>query len=172
MNTREINSILHSVPGFVGTFPCNFLKSTNKRPALYVINTAKLSKRNLEESQNSVVPGKHWVVLIIKKDGKAEYFDSYGFPPTQPDIVRFIEEHSKQRVKWSTQMLQDPLSRVCGVYCVDYIQQRSSGVAMKQYLAQFTTDTQLNDQKVVERVTCRLSAQRPSLLLNLKSLLT
>lgn len=166
MNTSQINMCLQHVPGFIGTFPCNMIPRVERVPSIFVVNTARIEGSN----KRRVVPGKHWVVLFIHKDRKCEYFDSFGMQPLQKDIVSYIS-YSCKKLKYNTQLLQDPLSRTCGVYCIDYIVQRSKGTSLKKYLAQFTSDTSTNDRLVVDRTTCLLSARRLSLRLNLKSLL-
>lgn len=168
MITNEINECLKGVKGFVGTFPCNEIPVVPFRPAYYVVNTAPLKP---VINVNSVVSGKHWVALMFKDGGSCEYFDSYGMPPNQADIVTFVSTNCKKTFKYNTQMLQDPLSRVCGVYCIDYILNRSKGIKLESYLGSFTADYRVNDRRALERVTCQLSARRPSLRLNLKTLL-
>lgn len=166
MITNEINQCLKRVKGFVGTFPCNEIPPPKSYPSHYVINTARLDAKE----RRPIVEGKHWVVLTLKTSGTCEYFDSFGVQPTQPDIVNFISEHCNKNLKYNTQMIQNPLSRACGVYCVDYILARAAGVSVREYLRRFTPDLLSNDELVVTRVLCQLSALPPHLRSKLKSL--
>lgn len=168
MITNEINECLRGVNGFVGTFPCNKIPVAAFRPAFYVINTARWEHTN---ETSRVISGKHWVALMLKEGGSCEYFDSYGMAPNQVDIVMFVSTNCTKTFKYNTQMVQDPNSRVCGVYCIDYILARSAGTKLEKYLGSFTSNHKLNDEQAVDRVTCLLSARRRSLRLNLKALI-
>ena len=171
MNTGQINECLREVRGFQGTFPCNMIRPARRRPAFYVINTARVDKNSKCDKQG-VVKGKHWVVVVCKSNGKGMYFDSFGMPPSQPEITRFINEMNPKGYKFSSQMIQSPLSAVCGTYCIDFVRFVASGGSMKKYLSLFKTDLNLNDRRVVHRVTCQSSAQLRLSLSNLKTLLT
>ena len=159
MNTSEINLCLRDLNQFIGTFPCNLIRRSTLRPAAYIINTAKLDAQS-KADKDGVVKGKHWVAIIMLPAGRAVYFDSFGMPPTESEILKFITENSKNGYTYSTKMLQRPLSVVCGAYCVDFVRHFLQGMRMEKYLSQFTSDLALNDQLVVKRVTCQLSAQQ------------
>jgi hypothetical protein len=150
MITDEINKSLSDIDSFVGTFPCNELPFIARRPAFIVVNTAPLPKR----SRAKIVQGKHWVAILLSDDDN-EYFDSFGYPPKQPDIVRFLGSQGSV-LQYNTQMLQNPFSDVCGAYCVDYVRQRAQNVGFQEYLGSFTSDVVANDRAVVERVTWQL----------------
>lgn len=170
MNTQQINTLLADVPNFRGTFPANMIPKPQKIPAAYVINTGSVKK---QKSGAIVVEGEHWVALILKAGGRADYFDSYGLPPTVPEIADFIANHAPGGISFSTQMLQDPVSRVCGVYCVDYLRQRlKHNVSKRNYLKSFKSDFGFNDRLVVKRVTWQLSTRLRQCKLNLKTLLS
>lgn len=110
MNGKEIESMImpfQKVSIFKGVFPCDKLPKKIDLPAALVIN--------LSPSNNG---GSHWVGLYISKKGGAYYFDSYGYPPTNPYIVYFIRMHSKKLV-FNRKQLQHLSSRKCGKFvCV------------------------------------------------------
>ena len=164
MLTSDIDNCLSSVPSFVGTFPCNQITPVSVRPAFYVLNTAPLNK-------TSKITGEHWVSVLLKSDGTGEYFDSFGLPPTQPLIAAFLKRTCPQGYDMGCRVLQDASTRVCGVYCVDYVLSRASGLSLQSYLGLFGPNSTLNDKLVIDRVACRLSARQPSLRSKLKTLL-
>lgn len=186
MNTGEINKSLKHVPHFKGTYPCNMIpppppfspSPTRRRHhhhhpddndqravASYVINTAKLGKRNRPISRN-VVAGEHWVALFLNLRNKTgEYFDSFGLPPIQDDVTEFIARHCLHGCTYNTQILQDPTSQACGLYCIDFILFKSGKLtgtsleapcehpaSMAAYLTAFHTDLSANDQLVFKRL--------------------
>ena len=170
MNTGQINSLLKHVPSYKGAFACNLLPAPRSLPAAYVINTARLSAKDLRS--RGVKKGLHWVALVIKKNRHAVYFDSFGLPPLQRDIVNFIQRYCVT-VKYSTQQLQGPLTRVCGAYCVDFIDRfAGKGMSHRSYMSRFTQDTHVNDELVVKRVTCLSSARLRSPIMDLRTLLS
>ena len=84
----------------------------------YIINT-----------DNSDKPGEHWVALYFKDD-KAIYFDSYGQPPLEDYILPFIQRNTTTG-RETTEMLQSPWSKVCGMYCIYILHQLSRGLDLK-----------------------------------------
>lgn len=125
MDTQQVNCLLTDIPEFVGTFACNLIPNPQTLPAAYVVNTGRVRLRKTTKNRDQIiVDGEHWVTIILKDTGKADFFDSYGLPPTEPEMIDFIQRNSESGVRYSTQMLQNPASRLCGAYCVDYIRQR------------------------------------------------
>lgn len=183
METWQIDKLLSDVPGFVGTFPCNMLKkppSRRRGPAAYVINTQPIDLSSSSSSSNKGVGGEHWVALILKPNGGADYHDSYGLPPIAAEITNFILDHTDTEFKCSAQAIQDPLSRTCGAHCVDYLRQRIGAKGSKKkktdtkkkYLGRFHANLHANDRQVVERLTCQLSPRLRACGLDLKTLLS
>ncbi|KAK7486122.1 hypothetical protein BaRGS_00022588 [Batillaria attramentaria] len=96
-----------------------------QKPAAFVVNTDRASG-----------PGDHWVAIYIDELGRGEYFDSYGLPPTQPELVRFLNRHCWYH-RHNPQILQRVTSRVCGMYAVYYIMQKARGQTLWRLLAPF-----------------------------------
>lgn len=168
MNTNEINFFLKNTYGFKGIYPCNMIPKVNCRPAIYVINTSPVTPSQIRKK--GVIAGEHWVVVALTRSHKAVYFDSFGFPPKEPDIINFVADNSNS-LRYNTRMLQNPTSRVCGVYCVDFVLQLSKGVSLRAYISGFKNDLYHNDKEVVERLICLLSTRHRSLKSKLKKLL-
>lgn len=166
MNTFEIDQCLSHIKSFNGTFPCNAISLFI--PGYYVINTAPLFPN--ATSVDGVVKGEHWVAINVKENGTGQYFDSLGQPPSNRYITEFLGFMCPQGYKYSRRMLQNPLSRACGVYCIDFIMQMDDGGSFSSYINRFSRDLEANDHFVVARATCRLSVAQPRLRLNLKTL--
>lgn len=164
MNTFEINACLKKIKHFAGTFPCNFIPSDFRIPTFFVVNTSPWVENKSGQQ------GVHWVAIYIPVNKKAIYFDSFGIPPLQRDIVSFLENNCHNGFKHNTQSLQSPQSGVCGVYCVDFINQISKGKGLREYLRDFKTDLDFNDNLVVERVGCQSSTSLPHFKSKLKTL--
>ena len=136
MNTAEISSILRRRcrNTFVGVFASDRLPSTlpAKRPLILVCNTDPHDK-----------PGKHWVVLYLGREGKAEYFDSLHEAP--PSVFKkYLEKNSASWTGCSRQ-LQSAASQFCGHYCIFYCLFRSLNYSMKALTSCFSHDTGMND---------------------------
>lgn len=96
---------------------------------------------------NAGEPGSHWVGITITSDGVGEYFDSYGFKPTSPEILHFLKMHCKS---WSfnKHQVQQLQSKVCGLYAVMYLYYKLNNVSMTQYIKHFSKNLYLNDYYV------------------------
>lgn len=152
MFSDQIEQLLSDVPGFAGVYPSNHIPVVKRRPAAYVINTAPVPDR---------YGGDHWVAIILKHSGKGEYFDSFGLPPIEHDIVDFLKTTCYSSITYSNQMIQSPASSACGLYCVDYIRSRLLNHQSKsQFLSMYKTDFKANDQLVADRLSCLLFAQQ------------
>lgn len=125
-----------------GVLPKDGLPTTpmTTYPAAFVCNT-----------HSSNEPGQHWICMFIAKDGRGEYFDSYGLPPRHDEFVDFLQSNC---VTWTfnKRTLQSPLSNVCGQYCVVYLLHRSRGVPTKTFVNTFGNDLVNNDCRVFDFV--------------------
>lgn len=153
MNTKEIITLIQkdrfAKRIFVGVFAKDQLLCRNipSRPSAYVINTDPSNK-----------PGEHWVAVYFDGKGNAEYFDSFGFPPSfVPSINRFIVQNSF-KLKFNKRLLQELTSAVCGYYVIYFIMMKSRGATMTRLLAAFNpTQLRINDQRVFRLVKLFLS---------------
>ena len=106
----------------------------------YIVNT------DLSED-----PGEHWIAVYFR-DKRVIYFDSYGLPPDERYILPFIRRNSNGWIQ-NTEMLQDPLSRTCGMWCIYIIYQLNRGhdlkTAIYKELKGTGKDLSQNDRDVV-----------------------
>ncbi|RLA25926.1 MAG: hypothetical protein DRR11_20385, partial [Gammaproteobacteria bacterium] len=94
-------------------------------------------------------PGSHWVAIFIDKNGTADYFDSYGLPPTTvTPISRYFQGFRKQN--WSSQNIQAPFSSVCGHYCIYFILHRWKNIPFDHILKTFSPDCEENDEAITD----------------------
>ena len=79
-----------------------------KRPPniqAYIVNTHKSNQ-----------PGEHWVAIFFKGNW-AYYFDSYGRPPPEENILPFIKQNARCHT-YNKHRLQEGSTPVCGMYCI------------------------------------------------------
>ena len=123
---------------FQGVFSCDTLPPN---PQLLVCNTDPHDK-----------PGTHWIVIYVDKNGRGEYFDSFGMEPP----VVFKDYMNKHCRNWTfnRRKLQSVLSRFCGHYCCFYCVYRYNGFSMRKIVTMFTNDVTVNDV-LVHKFVCR-----------------
>ena len=141
MITSEINDSLKGIDHFIGTFPCNLIPSNIPfRPCSMVINT-----------DNSKGGGEHWVSLILLQNSKAEYFDSFGFPPLIREIQSFINSHGSNGFTYSAKVLQHPSTSSCGLYCIEFLRWRAEGLSYQCFTNNFSDNLSLNES-ILKRI--------------------
>lgn len=92
---------------FKGVFASNQLPEVFSLPAVFIINLSP-----------STQPGTHWVAMRIDSLGVAYYFDSFGIPPQNKNILRFLRMHAK-KTTYNKRQLQHLSSIKCGRFaCV------------------------------------------------------
>ena len=140
MNNIQISKIMKNElrPVFRGVFPIDKLhKIGRKLPSAIIINTDKSTGR-----------GKHWCGIYIQKDGKAIYFDSFGRKPEQYEVLEFLNNRCKSWY-YNQIMLQNPLTAVCGGYCIWFLTYYHKRKDIGGFFKQFSTNLLKNDYKVV-----------------------
>ena len=102
----------------MGVFP------SDRIPDLSVI-TCKRAYALIVNLDKSGWPGSHWVALYLPKrhNAIAEYFDSYGQPPTEPNFLTLLCKY--KGYVYNNIALQSPYSSVCGQYCLFYLCHRA-----------------------------------------------
>jgi hypothetical protein len=137
MNTAYIERLLRNQPNFQGVFSSDTLPTN---PRLLVCNTDPASK-----------PGEHWIAIYVDKNGRGEYFDSFGRPPN-----KHFERYMNSRCSvwtFNKKRLQSVISGFCGYYCCLYVVLRCRGHDMTKIVGMFTNDTGYNDW-LVHRIIC------------------
>lgn len=145
VQTLSVKMFLYQLQNFVDkkignkniyVVPCDLLPSSFKLPAGFIINMS-----------NSKEKGSHWVALSIDSKRHGFYFDSYGFKPQTPDILRFINKHCKS-YDYNPKQLQQERSDVCGKYAAMYLLAFFKGVNPEQFVNDFTLNLWQNDRIV------------------------
>lgn len=133
MWSSEIESYLSGHKYFLGCFPHDKLPPfPTEFPRTIIINTDDSSKS-----------GDHWLALVITKR-KCFYFDSFGLPIMNSNILRYLEGYST--VTYSNICLQHMLSNKCGQFCIVFIIHVNSRKRYINFISQFDfVDLKQND---------------------------
>ena len=139
MNSSQIEKLLAADDKFLGCFPHDMLPPFPKQfPRSLIINTDDSSK-----------PGDHWVGLVLIKD-KCFYFDSYGLPILQKNIVNFL----KNRYRTATVndvCIQDTFSNLCGKFTIAFVSLVRNEGQYKKFISMFDPNKLVkNDQKILK----------------------
>lgn len=139
MDTAEIYSHLHHLPvQSFGVYASDCLPIKITPSSVIIVNNDPHTKR-----------GTHWVAFFLDWDGKLEYFDSYGQPPTVADHIKFIRRNSCC-YRYNTTPLQSDYSSVCGHYCLTYLYFRSLGFHLTYFTALCSENVCKNDNSVCQ----------------------
>jgi len=137
MDSREIKKKLRNIKSFIGVYPRDALPNVGKRPVALIANTDSKSE-----------PGEHWIAIILLKDGRGEYFDSYGLPPLHGDFQRYMSKMCPSKWCYNTSDIQHPVSTSCGLFCIDFIRWRCKGETMEEFIMFYTYNSKFNDKLV------------------------
>lgn len=143
MNSLHIQSVVDTdiklKDTFVGVFPSDRLPhSVNRFPSAFIVNVDRHDE-----------PGSHWVAMYFNKYGQADFFDSFGRPPSlcSMHFKTFLDNHAKAW-NFNTRSLQSHWSAVCGQYCLYVLLNRVKGNSMSSIVSRFTLNRTQNDRKV------------------------
>ena len=137
MNTTKIERLLANQAGFQGVFSSDKLP---QKPRLLVCNT-----------DPSWRPGEHWIAIYVDKNGRGEYFDSFGRKPNK-HFERYLNNNCASWT-FNKKRLQSRISSFCGYYCCLFVILRCKGFDMTKIVGMFTNDTGYNDW-LVHRFVC------------------
>ena len=130
MNTTELKSCLHQYDFLdkvaLGVFAADKLPDITSLPAAFIANT-----------DDSTKGGQHWTAFYVSKDGKLEYFDSYGLKPFERLLCKYIKKNFKNRYVHNKKRLQGPMSTTCGQYALAFIYHRCLGTSLKDFVGLF-----------------------------------
>jgi hypothetical protein len=145
MNTTELNSCLqqHGVVGKValGVFAADNLPDITSLPAAFIANT-----------DDSTKGGQHWTAFYATKDGKLEYFDSYGLKPFERLHCKYIKKNFKNKYVHNKKRLQGPMSTTCGQYALAFIYHRCLGISLKDFVGLFDKNAQHENDHLVKEI--------------------
>ena len=140
MNSDQIERILTQDPYtkqvFKDVCPRDRLPASISYPSAFVLNTDPSWRK-----------GEHWIAVYFDENKRGEFMDSYALNPEFYNFDSFMNENA---TTWScnSKSIQNPLSVVCGHYCVYYILYRCRDVSMKKILSPFTSNVVKNDQMI------------------------
>lgn len=136
MNTITINHFIKPFQKgsvFKGVFACDQLPSKFSLPALFIVNLSQ-----------KVQPGSHWVSLYIDAFGNSIYFDSFGMPPSNIHILRFLKLHSKKSM-YNKKQVQHLSSIKCGRFACIFAVSVLKNIDLKSFFARFSNNLKIND---------------------------
>lgn len=122
-----------------GVYALDELPAKIARPCLIIANTSVASQ-----------PGDHWTSFYFEANStKAEFFDSFGRRPTQPQFKAFLKKNSKSFI-YNSKKIQGDFSSVCGQYSLLFLFFRCKNNSMADYLRQFNIHKrEANDNKIL-----------------------
>ena len=100
---------------------------------------------NLEPSYMS---GSHWVATFVK-DGRINYFDSFGLPPFQ-EIVNHAEKKNLTLFHQNNQ-IQDLGTTTCGYFCLYFLNEMNKGSSYFNLLQVFDVHDTMKNEKFIEK---------------------
>ena len=98
------------VKNFKSVLPCDFFKQT-------VVDCDEKYICNLSNSKSK---GSHFVAIQIKKD-EIIFFDSYGLPCTNKDILQKLSDIGFNEITYCTKCVQSLFSEFCGFFCLAFL---------------------------------------------------
>ena len=139
MWSTEIEHNLKHDKYFMGCFASDLLPSfPNSFPKTLIINT-----------KPSNMKGEHWVALVLKKK-KCFYFDSFGVPILNDDILQFLQDYYK--VTYSDVCIQSVNSEKCGKFCIGFINYVYSKKSYNNFISQFEFVKLYKNDEIVENI--------------------
>ena len=134
-------------PYFHGVYPADELSGVRwaplkieKYPALLIANT-----------DESDMPGQHWVGFFFTEDKTCEFFDSYGNQPWKYYYpwLKFMYVNSDMEM-FNDKCVQAPTSTTCGHHCLFFLNERCKGLSMKKIVDMYSDNLKYNDLFVME----------------------
>ena len=139
MDSNEIEDILRYEKHFMGCYASNRLPSIQSPfPKSLIINTAP-----------SGTAGEHWVALVLHKK-KCFYFDSYGLPVINGNILHFLGKYKK--VTYTDVCIQSTFSDYCGKFCIAFIKNVYDRHSYNAFIDQFDFVNLYKNDSIVENI--------------------
>jgi len=137
MDAVQITCTLRDVPSFLGVYPSDLLTRIVHRTGTLIINADPHTK---EGSHRLAI---HLQTLL----SGASYFDSYGSPPSDPNILSFIKRNA---AIWGYNSipLEGPTSVVCGQYCCLFARYMDKRITPLEFARLFPADGSADKQAV------------------------
>lgn len=110
----------------------------DERPWIAIVNT-----------QESHLPGAHWLCLFIDSDGSGEVFNSTGRPPP-PKVSLWMNKQCRHKWKYNTLTYQTPGTSTCGAFVLYVVLHRLCQRTLTDTLRVFSSNTLSNDVYVTD----------------------
>ena len=98
--------------------------------------------------------GSHWVATFVK-DGRINYFDSFGLPPFQ-EIVNHAEKKNLNLIHQNNQ-IQDLSTTTCGYFCLYFLNEMNKGSSYFDLLQVFNVHDTMKNEIFIERYFKKIS---------------
>lgn len=125
---------------YLGTFPADRIPKVTSYPSSMVVNM-----------DNSNLPGSHWVAMFVPSRDTIFYYDSFGVPPYNKNIQKFLKQFRRVEVNRTT--FQSMISDVCGYYVMYFLYFCSQGYSIQKIKE--TLAAQTNPDEYVYRFANR-----------------
>lgn len=144
INSVQINQLLANVQGYLGFFDNHRLPPFEKgkqQSAILSIRPVPIGVKQFD--------GKHWVALFYSPAMGANYFDSYGVPPSQ-EVLGLMKRMSP-KCYYNTSWVQPKNSVGCGYYAVGFIKHLSEGKSAESFVYSFDFNLPTSNDDVARR---------------------
>ena len=140
MNSLELTKLMKrnkwTKKYFLGCFPSDKIPYSNIYPHCIIVNS------DGSESENT-----HWLAIFVTNKHIVEYYDSFGeWPPPSNDILNYLQNFSE--VVYHTNLLQSPLSEICGRHTMYFLIKRSQGNDFEKIIHSLTSKRVCADRVV------------------------
>lgn len=129
--------------------PCVGVFSKNRMPIHHQVGSYYINLQDEEDGN-----GTHWAMCKIFKNGKAIYFDSFGFQLPE-DIKEFLKPF--RPIPYNNRQIQDVGSSFCGWYCIScdyFFTHHAKGRDIEEdyddFLNLFSINKKTNDKIAIE----------------------
>lgn len=140
-----LNNVCKYLKNYQGTFSCDAIKKPNLNINIstYIFNLSKLNEK-----------GSHLVAIQINsKDKKVIYFDSFGLPCSNKDILSFIFSVNN-KYEYNSKQIQHFDSNYCGMFCLAFVMFHDTNKKFINFLRMFNSDKIIkNDNIVVDYIS-------------------
>ena len=145
MNNHQIEDYLKNDPNFLGCFPHDSLDDLSVTPNW--CNNKKTKTRSSIIINTDSGRGEHWVAMVLTKGG-CFYFDSFGLPIINTNMLNYVKNKNYKTVTYSNQCIQDFQSTSCGLFCIAFVMYVKNRKDYLSFLSIFKEDLRCNDSVV------------------------
>jgi len=92
--------------------------------------------------------GSHWVATFVK-NGRINYFDSFGLPPFQ-EIVNHADKKNLA-LDYQNDQIQDLGTTTCGYFCLYFLNEMNKGNTYFNLLQPFDIHDTMKNEKFIEK---------------------